>query len=100
MNNIKKLALGLLVATFAFGFSAFSNVQQDVYEFRYYGVADNISGTEFHWQSAAPDLQEVTCEDTPSGACIISTPSATPPSDDSMPSGLYNVESDLNKLYK
>ncbi len=51
MNNIKKLALGLLVAAFAFGFSAFKSEHKSGYTFYYSGPDLSVSAveTESNW---------------------------------------------------
>ena len=74
MANIKKLALGLLVAVLAFGFSAFKNVKSEtkLAPF-YYGL--NEDGTEYRLISdgALPE-----CETGPSSPCWVSYSSELP----------------------
>lgn len=100
MKNLQKFAVALLVGIMAIGFSAFtSSSNQDTYDFRYYGVADNASGSEYHWQSAQPNDLDCTPLTT-TGACIISTNSSTPPADDNLPSVPYAIESGSSRLFK
>jgi len=64
MNNIKKLALGLLVAAFAFGFSAFKSAQK-VDEVRYVQTDTDL------WEKVDPAVYNSSfCEDDSEKACF------------------------------
>lgn len=98
MNNFGKLSVGISLAIAVIVGSAFRS--GDTYQYRYYGVADNASGTQFHWQAAEPNTEEFSCGDVATGACVISTPLSAPPAANAMPSGTYAIESGSNRLYK
>ncbi len=73
MTNFKKMALGLLVAVLAVGFSAFTekSAKRNTYTFYYDGPMPATVASveeESHWKY---DSEGQTCDDAPELACTI-----------------------------
>lgn len=71
MANIKKLALGVLVALFAFGFSAFKSVENRSVERWHFRLSEPLANASE--VSAYDEIleDEPTCNDNPGFPCII-----------------------------